>query len=179
MNVVFLSPHFPPHWYHFVVGLKSVGARPLGIADQNWENLRPELRDNLDDYYRVDTLANYDQMVRGIGFFISRHGLVDRLDSLNEHWLEIEADLRSDFSIPGINRTDIGPIKRKSLMKETFLAAGLTPARGRVCSTAAALEEFIKEVGYPVVAKPDIGVGAAKTYKLESADQLERYMAEK
>jgi hypothetical protein len=179
MNVVFLSPHFPPHWYHFVLGLKSVGAKTLGIADQNGENLRPELRDNLDDYYRVDSLANYDQMVRGIGFFISRHGLVDRLDSLNEHWLEIEADLRSDFSIPGINRTDIGPIKRKSLMKETFIAAGLKPARGRVCSTPAALEDFIKEVGYPVVAKPDIGVGAAKTYKLESADQLDRYMTEK
>ena len=26
MNVVFLSPHFPPNWYHFVVGLRSVGA---------------------------------------------------------------------------------------------------------------------------------------------------------
>jgi hypothetical protein len=179
MNVVFLSPHFPPHWYHFVVGLRQVGATTLGVADVNWEQLRPELRDNLDDYYRVDNLGSYDQLVRAIGFFISRHGLIDRLDSLNEHWLEIEADLRSDFNIAGINRSDIGPIKRKSLMKKRFLAAGLTPARGRVCSSSGALEKFIKEVGYPVVAKPDIGVGAAKTYKLESADQLERYLAEK
>jgi hypothetical protein len=179
MNVVFLSPHFPPHWYHFVVGLSQVGATTLGIADVNWEQLRPELRDNLDDYYRVDNLGSYEQLVRGIGFFISRHGLIDRLDSLNEHWLEIEADLRSDFNIPGINRSDIGPIKRKSLMKKRFLAAGLKPARGRVCSSGSALEKFIKEVGYPVVAKPDIGVGAAKTYKLESPDQLERYLAEK
>lgn len=27
---------------------------------------------------------------------------------------------------------------------------------------------FIAEVGFPVVVKPDIGVGAAKTWKLES-----------
>jgi hypothetical protein len=179
MNVVFLSPHFPPNWYRFVIGLRQAGATTLGVADMNWEQLRPELRDNLNDYYRVDNLGNYDQLVRGIGFFISRHGLVHRLDSLNEHWLETEADLRSDFNIEGINRSDIGPIKRKSLMKERFLTAGLKPARGRVCSSREALEEFITEVGYPVVAKPDIGVGAAKTYKLESPDQLDRYLAEK
>lgn len=179
MNVVFLSPHFPPNWYRFVIGLRQVGAHTFGIADANWEHLRPELRDSLDDYYRVDNLASYDQLVRGMGFFISRHGLIDRLDSLNEHWLETEAALRTDFNIPGIDRAQIGAIKRKSLMKKRFLAAGLTPARGRVCRTRESLEKFIREVGYPIVAKPDIGVGAAKTYKLDSPDQLERYLAEK
>jgi ATP-grasp domain-containing protein len=179
MNVVFLSPHFPPNWYRFVIGLRQAGATTLGVADMNWENLRPELRDNLNDYYRVDNLANYEQLVRALGFFISRHGLVNRLDSLNEHWLETEADLRSDFNIPGIDRTQIGPIKRKSLMKKRFLAAGLNPARGRVCRDRRSLEKFIHEVGFPIVAKPDIGVGAAKTYKLNSPDQLDQYLNEK
>ena len=39
MNVVFLSPHFPPNWWRFVVGLREVGAthprhrrRELGAA---------------------------------------------------------------------------------------------------------------------------------------------------
>ncbi len=179
MNVVFLSPHFPPNWYRFVVGLRQVGARTLGIADQNWENLRPELRDNLDDYYRVDNLANYDQMVRGIGFFISRHGLIDRLDSLNEHWLEIEADLRSDFNIPGINRTEIGADQAQVADEEALpRRRSHAGARSRVQHGARA-REVHQEVGYPIVAKPDIGVGAAKTYKLESADQLDRYLAEK
>lgn len=179
MNVVFFSPHFPPNWYRFVIGLSQVGANTLGIADASWESLRPELRDNLDDYYRVDDMSNYDQVVRAMGWFISRHGRIDRIDSLNEHWLEIEADLRTDFNIPGITRAQIGPIKRKSLMKKRFLAAGLEPARGRVCRSAGALRSFIGEVGFPIVAKPDIGVGAAKTYKLESDDQLERYLLEK
>jgi hypothetical protein len=179
MNVVFFSPHVPPNWYRFVLGLKQVGATTLGIADANWESLRPELRHSLDDYYRVDNLGNYDQVVRALGWFISRHGLIERIDSLNEHWLEIEADLRTDFNIPGITRAQIGPIKRKSLMKKRFIAAGLQPARGRVCKTSTALQSFIREVGYPVVAKPDVGVGAARTYKLENDEQVERYMLEK
>ena len=179
MNVVFLSPHFPPSWWRFVRGLRDVGATTLGIADENWEQLRPELRESLDDYYRVDDLANYDQLTRAMGFFIHRHGRIGRLDSLNEHWLETEARLRTDFNVPGINKNTIGAIKRKSLMKSRFLGAGLAAARGKVCKTPAQLKRFVAEVGLPVVAKPDVGVGAAKTYKLESNEELERYLIDK
>jgi len=179
LNVVFLSPHFPPNWYRFAVALREVGANVLGIADVNHEQLHPDLRAALNDYYRVDSLADYEQLVRALGWFISRHGLVDRLDSLNEHWLEAEASLRTDFNIPGIDRRTIGSIKRKSLMKRRFLAAGLNPARGRVCRSPSATRAFIREVGYPVVAKPDIGVGAARTFKLESDADLEAYQREK
>ena len=179
MNVVFLSPHFPPNWYRFVVALRAVGANTLGVADMNWEHLRGELREALNDYYRVDNLGNYDQLTRALGWFIHRHGRIDRIDSLNEHWLETEAALRTDFNIPGIDHRHIAPIKRKSLMKNRFLAAGLPVARGRVCRSAQALRRFIDEVGFPVVAKPDIGVGAAKTYKLANRADIERYLADK
>jgi hypothetical protein len=179
LNVVFLSPHFPTSWWRFVRGLTQVGATTLGIADQNWEQLRPELRDSLDDYYRVDDLGNYDQLTRAMGFFIHRHGRIGRLDSLNEHWLETEARLRTDFNITGINKNTIGAIKRKSLMKSRFLGAGLAAARGKVCKTPAQLKRFVAEVGLPVVAKPDVGVGAATTYKLESTDDIDRYLVDK
>jgi hypothetical protein len=48
-----------------------------------------------------------------------------------------------------------------------------------VCRTPQALRRFIDRVGYPIVAKPDVGVGAAKTYKLENDADLERYQADK
>jgi hypothetical protein len=179
LNVVFLSPHFPPNWWRFVRGLKEVGATTLGVADANWEELQPELRDSLDDYYRVDDLGNYDQLTRALGFFIHRHGRIARLDSLNEHWLETEARLRTDFNIKGINKNTIGPIKRKSLMKNRFVAAGLDCARGKVCKSPNQLKRFIAEVGLPVVAKPDVGVGAAKTFKLETEADVDRYLHEK
>jgi hypothetical protein len=41
------------------------------------------------------------------------------------------------------------------------------------------MRAFIREVGYPVVAKPDIGVGAAQTFKLQSDADLERHEREK
>jgi hypothetical protein len=179
MNVVFLSPHFPPNWYRFAVALRAAGATTLGIADVGIEQLHPELRDALHDYYAIPDLGDYDQLTRALGWFIHRHGRIDRIDSLNEHWLETEAALRSDFNIPGINMATIGAIKRKSVMKQRFIDAGLTPGRGRVCPDEADLRAFIAEVGFPVVAKPDVGVGAARTYKIDNEAELEAYLAEK
>lgn len=179
MNYVFLSPHFPPNWFRFVAGLRVAGATTLGIADQEWDQLRPEVRAALDDYYRVDDLANQEQLTRALGWFIHRHGLVDRLDSLNEHWLEAEARLRSDFNIAGIDERGIAAVKRKSLMKKRFVGAGIPVARGRVCGTPAVLRSWIRDIGFPAVAKPDVGVGAARTYKLNGEADVERFLHEK
>ena len=179
MNVVFLSPHFPPNWYLFVTALRDQGATVLGIADAPREELRPELGDALADYYRVHDMNDYEQLLRALGWLTHHHGKLDRLDSLNEWWLETEARLRTDFNIPGISTGDIARMKRKSLMKRFFLRAGLTPGRGRVCRSPQATRAFVEEVGYPVVAKPDAGVGAAATYRLDSSTELERYLAEK
>ena len=58
-------------------------------------------------------------------------------------------------------------------MKRVFERAG-DPGRARVASPATPDEvrAFIDEVGYPVIAKPDVGVGAARTYRLDDDDDL-------
>src|SRR5437879_13337058 len=88
MNVVFLSPHFPPNWYLFATALHAQGANVLGIADAPYEELRPELRDALGAYYRVGDMNDYDQLVRALGYLTHQHGKLDRLYSLNDTWLE-------------------------------------------------------------------------------------------
>jgi hypothetical protein len=179
MNVVFLSPHFPPNFGHFCRGLREAGATALGLDDAPWESLRPELRASLTEYYRVPDLHRYDDLVRGLGYLTFRHGKLERLDSLNEYWLETEARLRDDFNIPGLRTADMAGIKRKSEMKRRFAGAGIAVARGRVCRTGEALRAFVAEVGYPVVAKPDVGVGAAQTFKLDRDRELADYLRAK
>lgn len=179
MNVVFLSPHFPPNFWHFCRGLREAGANPLGIADAPWETLRPELRATLTEYYRVPDMHRHEDLVRGLGYLTFRHGKLDRLDSMSEYWLESEARLRDDFNISGLRTSDMAAIKRKSEMKRRFVSAGIAVARGRICRTREQLLAFVAEVGYPVVAKPDTGVGAAQTWKIEGDRELEAYLAAK
>jgi hypothetical protein len=178
VNVVFLSPHFPPSLYLFCVRLRDVGATVLGIADTPYDQLRPELRDALAEYYRVDDLHNFDALVRALGWFTHKHGKIDRLESLNEYWLETDARLRTEFNIHGLRVGEMNRIKRKSAMKRVFERAGVRVARGRACRTPAAVRRFVAEVGYPVIAKPDVGVGAARTYEIADASALDAYLTD-
>jgi hypothetical protein len=179
MNYVYLSPHFPPNYYLFSVHLSRLGVQVLGLADEPYESLRPELRGALEKYYRVDDLHNYDQLLRACGYFTHRYGKLDRVDSHTEYWMETETRLRTDFNIPGPKLSDLEAIKRKSRMKRIFQGAGVAVARGEVVHTLEEARRFIDEVGYPVVAKPDVGVGAADTFRIDDARDLDRFFATK
>ena len=64
-------------------------------------------------------------------------------------------------------------------MKAYYAQAGIPTARYHLVDTLEECEKFIKEVGYPVVVKPDNGVGASHTYKLEDQGQLEEFFRTK
>lgn len=179
MNFIYLSPHFPPNYYLFCVHLNQLGVNVLGIADEYFDQLREELRNALKEYYRVGNMESYDELLRALGYFTHHYGKIDRLDSLNEYWLETEARLRTDFNIPGLKVDDMPRIKRKSVMKQVFKNANVPVAQGKVVHSLAEAKKLIKETGYPVVAKPDIGVGAAKTYKIHNQLELENFFATK
>ena len=177
MNFVFLSPHFPPNYYPFCVRLRELGAVVLGLADAPYDALRPELRGALAEYYRVDDMRDYDRLVRALGHFTHRYGRIDRIDSHNEYWLETEAALRTDFNIPGLRSDAIEAVKRKSRMKEIYRRAGVAVARGGIARSLPDGLRIVAETGYPLVAKPDKGVGAAATFKIRDRAELERFFA--
>lgn len=179
MNFIFLSPHFPPNYYQFGVHLANLGVNVLGLADEPYDLLRNELKRAITEYYRVQNMNNYDELLRAVGYFTHRYGKIDRLDSHNEYWLETEAKLRTDFNITGVKNDSIARIKRKSLMKETYIKAGITVAAGKVVRTRADAKKLIKQTGYPVVAKPDIGVGGANTYKIHNDVEMENFFQTK
>ena len=172
MNFVFISPYFPNNFYNFCVELKNAGVNVLGIGDMAYSEMRSELRDSLTEYYRVDNMEDYSQLLKACGYFTHKYGKIDRIESNNEHWLEKDARLRTDFNVQGLKIDEIEAMKYKSKMKEVFNQAGLNTARGRVVNSLQEAEEFIAEVDYPVVVKPDSGVGASETFKINNHDEL-------
>ncbi len=179
MNIVLLSPYFPSNYYNFAVALSRLGVNVLAIGDMPYDEMRPDLRDALTEYYLVNDLHDYDQMVRACGYFTHRYGKLDRFESHNEYWLEVDARLRTDFNLAGPKVDEMASVKFKSKMKRVFEQAGVAVAPGRVVRTMEEAQSFLAEVGYPVVAKPDNGVGAAATYKIRDAADLETFFAEK
>lgn len=178
MNFVFISPHFPENFYHFCESLKRNGVNVLGIGDTDYNNLRPELKSSLNEYYRVNSLENYNDVFHAVAYFTYKYGKIDWLESMNEYWLLQDARLRTDFNITsGIRNDQIGFIKYKSEMKALYELAGVKTARYHVVDNYENTKAFIAEVGYPVIVKPNNGVGASHTYKIKSDEELDYFFA--
>ena len=176
MNFVFVSPHFPHTYWQFCDRLKKNGLNVLGIGDAPYDSLETPLKAALTEYYRVDSLEDYGQVYRAVAFFAFKYGKIDWIESMNEYWLEQDARLRTDFNVTtGIREDRISFIKEKSLMKKLYLEAGIPTARQHVVSDREAGKAFIRQVGYPVIVKPDVGVGATHTWKLENDGDLDDF----
>lgn len=179
-NFIFISPNFPENYWHFCRHLRDNGFNVLGIGDCEYFNLLPELKASLTEYYKVSDLSNYDEVFRAVAFFTFRYGKIDWLESNNEYWLERDAHLRTEFNIAtGFKDGDMKKVKLKSQMKPFYAEAGIKAARYCLADSPRACKKFIDEVGYPVIVKPDNGVGANDTHRLCSDDDLIQFFATK
>ena len=175
-NFIFISPNFPTNYWLFCRELKKNGMNVLGIGDQPYDELTEDLKASLNEYYKVDSLENDDQVYRAVAFLAYKHGRIDWLESNNEYWLERDARLRTDFNITtGFQASDIPHIKYKSKMKEYYKKAGIPVARYHLVDDPEGCLEFARKVGYPIVAKPDNGVGASHTFKIENDEEMARF----
>lgn len=179
MNLIFISPHFPATYWHFCAGAKADGVNVLGIADTPYENLSWELRQSLTDYYQVKNLENYEEMYRAVAWFAHKYGKIDWIESNNEYWLQQDARLRTDFNVAsGIKNDQIASIRKKSEMKKYYALGGIPTARQIKASEGPAkVKAFVRKTGYPVIAKPDSGMGASGTAKIHDAGELEAWFA--
>ena len=176
MNFIFISPNFPHTYWNFCDRLKKNGVNVLGIGDCPYDNLEDNLKNALTEYYKVDNLGDYQQVFKAVAFFSFKYGKIDWIESNNEFWLEQDAQLRTDFNInTGIKADKIENYKSKYQMKNFYRQAGVPVARILQVTTLQAAEEFVNQTGYPVFAKPEIGVGATDTFKITNYDELKNF----
>ena len=173
MNYLLVSPNFPTSQESFARKLVEKGVRVLGIGSENYDNLTDGLKNSLTEYYKVNDLENYEEVLRGVAFLIYKHGVIDRVESNNEYWLTLDSIIREQFNIPGVKPKNLDFTKYKSKMKERFIKAEVPVAKGRAVKTIKELEKAIKDIKLPVIAKPDNGVGANNTFKLLSKEDVE------
>ena len=176
MNFIYISPQFPKTNTEFCNRLKQNGITVLGIADVEYDTLDQRLKENLTEYYKVSSLENYDEVLKAVAFFTHKYGKIDWLESNNEYWLAQDARLRSDFNITtGIKSDKVANIKEKSKMKKAYKKADIPFSDYSLVTTLTKAKKFIEKVGYPVVTKPDNGVGASDTQRIKDENELKEF----
>lgn len=178
MNYLVISPFYPENFQPFTIELaKKEGVTVLGIGQEPYDQLPEELRFALTEYFRVENLEDLEEVKRAVAFLFYKHGPIDRLESQNEYWLSSDASLREQFHIFGAKPLHLKKTKYKSEMKKYFQKAGVPVVPGAVVKAERDIPKAIKAVGFPMIAKPDNGVGAAGIYQLNKKSDLELFLS--
>ena len=177
MDFLYISPEFPPNYANFVIELNKVGINVWGLGEADFyampESLRVALR-----WYISTNLTDFDAVKQAIAEMMtiktSKEGSehFNWVESHNEQWLRLEGMINEEFGLDGIQRDALDRLKKKSIMKNIFQQDGLMVAEGE---RVAGLEHGLKlgrEIGYPLILKPDEGVGASGINKIETEKQL-------
>lgn len=177
MDFLYISPEFPPNYAHFITQLNALGVRVWGLGEADYYYMPESLRAALRWYVRTD-LNHADAVQRALDELIMQKnaggpgGAFDLVESHNEQWLTLEGMINEKYGIDGIKERDLPRLKKKSRMKQLFKDVGLPVARGeRVVDIRQALD-VAGSLGFPLILKPDEGVGAGGIYRVENENQL-------
>ena len=175
MNVLVVQPGFPAEIPYFVRGLARAGVRVLGVGDQPAHALPAAAREGLSAYLQVRSLWDVAAVHRALRAWDLPLKL-DRIECLWEAGMELAAELRRAFRLPGLTPTQTAHFRDKDLMRTALDRAGVRNPRHRKAYTDAQVWAAAEHTGYPLVIKPVAGAGSAHTYRCDSPDDLRRVL---
>ena len=181
MDLLYISPEFPPNYIHFIEHLHARGIRVWGMGEADFYQMPARLRAALTWYVRAD-LNNADAVQHAVDELLrQKHscgsgGNFDLVESHNEQWLSLEGMINEKYGIAGIKKQDLPRLKKKSKMKQRFQELGLPVARGELITDISRTLELAATLGYPLILKPDEGVGAGGIYRVDNKTQLQTHL---
>ena len=157
--------------------LHEAGANIIGIGERPQEHLADDVKHWLSHYVQVQSVVHEPSLLKAVQHI---QGLVyvDRLEATVEAHIMAAAKVREATGIPGISVQTSYLCRDKPAMKEALRKAGIPCALSTRANDPREARDFAKQVGYPLIIKPPAGAGAAGTWKVRDASQLEQVLVE-
>jgi len=169
-NVVFAAP-FPLHttlrFARAAARLDNV--RLLGLVQ---ELPRGEDAKLFADAVTVADGLDTRQLIEGAKLLQKRHGKIHRVLGILEPLQTQLAHVRRALGVPGTNPETAELFRDKARMKDELRKHGLPCARHKLIRSAKDAQDFVREVGFPMVIKPPAGMGAKATWRIRNTDEL-------
>ena len=173
MHVVFVAPRFLENTNRYVASFGALDGVTLSVVSADPETTLPEaLRARVAGHYRIDECLDASALTTAVRALERSVGKVDRLAGALEQLQIPMARVRDALDIEGIRSDVAQSFRDKDRMKEVLRAHAVPVARSALASSARELQAFVEEVGFPVIVKPQAGLGARGTYRITSADDL-------
>ena len=174
-NVVFAAPFPLETTMRFArAAARLEGVRLLGVVQEAPGGPDAQM---FADVVRVADGLDAQQLCDATRVLRARHGDIHRILGILEPLQVQLAEVRRALGVPGTNPETADLFRDKARMKDELRRHGLPCARHRLIRTWQDAEQFVSEVGLPVVLKPPAGMGCKATWRIGSTDELRAALA--
>ncbi len=168
-HIAFVAPHFLENTNRYVSAFAEQPGVTLSVISADPASSIPaELKARISGHYQVADLGDGAQL----GKAARALGNVDRLTGALEQLQLPMAHAREIAGVPGMLPAIARNFRDKDRMKEVLRAHGVPVAASALVTSEAELKAFIRKVGFPIIVKPQAGLGARSTQRVMTEADL-------
>ena len=172
-HVVFIAPRFLENTNRYVRAFAELHGVTLSLISSDPEQAIPApLRRRVAGHYRVTDCLDGAQLTQAVRAIARSLGRVDRLVGVLEQLQLPMAEVRDALGIEGLTGAVARNFRDKDRMKEALRAHGVPVARSALARSPAELRSFVEQVGFPVIVKPQAGLGSRGTRRIDDEQEL-------
>lgn len=171
-HIVFIAPHFLENTNRYVRAFSKLDVT-LSVVSADPEVLIPEdIKPKVAGHYQIPNPLDAGQLTTAVRALSKGVGKVDRIAGVLEQLQLPLAEVRDALDIEGIRQDVARNFRDKDRMKAVLRKAGVPVAKSALATSMNELRAFIEQVGFPIIVKPQAGVGARATYRVTSTEEL-------
>ena len=173
VHVAFVAPRFLENTNRYVKAFTELDGVTLSVISADPEEaIPPALRPRVAAHYAVPDPLDGVQLTVAARAITRGVGKIDRLTGALEQLQLPLAETREAVGIEGMGTAVARNFRDKDRMKEVLRAHGVPVARSVLARSREELRAFVAEVGLPVIVKPQAGLGARATSRVEDVAEL-------
>ena len=172
-HIVFVAPHFLENTNRYVSAFADLKGVKLSVISADPASAIPaELAEKIAGHYQVQDIGDGAELGKAAKALGGSFGPIDRISGALEQLQLPMAHARELAGIPGMRPEIARRFRDKDRMKQVLRANGVPVAQSALVSSPEELRDFVRRVGFPIIVKPQAGLGARSTQRVESSDEL-------
>ena len=178
VQVVFVAPYVMEATNRFLAAMIEVpGADVAVVSSDPIERFPDRVRAGLCAHWRIDDCLDADQLTNAVAALSDHFDRVDVLTAILENLQVPMAEVRERLDIAGMDVATAERFRDKAAMKAAFTDAGIPCARNARADSAGQVRDILRQWEQPIVVKPLAGMGARNTFRVDSGESMDRWLA--
>jgi len=178
-HVLLVAPHLAENTQRYVRAFTGLDDVKLSVISSDpITALATPLAQKVASHNQIDRCLDAAALTHAAYNITQAQGPIDRVTGMLEQLQEPLAHVRDALGIEGLSSRAARNFRDKNAMKDVLRAHDVPVASSALIGSMRSVRRWADTVGYPIVIKPQSGLGARATYRINSERDLDALEAQ-